>query len=94
MLAKIVNADAGILDERGALKFFASKLAPAGLFALRKKKRIAMATRKCAQREGAYRNSVRTPTEFSGRPPARCRLYPRRPAGQRIAGWDARSASW
>ena len=27
---------------------------------LRKKKRIAMAIRKCAQREGAYRNSVRT----------------------------------
>ncbi len=28
MLAKVVNDDAGILDERGALRFFASKLAP------------------------------------------------------------------
>ena len=30
MLAKHVNDDAGILDERGAFKFFASKLAPTG----------------------------------------------------------------
>ena len=30
MLAKVVNDDAGILNERGALKFFASKLAPTG----------------------------------------------------------------
>ncbi|NIL16877.1 hypothetical protein [Pseudomonas sp. AN3A02] len=28
LLAKVVNDDAGILDERGALRFFASKLAP------------------------------------------------------------------
>ncbi|ONH51902.1 hypothetical protein BLL36_20525 [Pseudomonas cedrina subsp. cedrina] len=28
LLAKVVNDDAGILDERGALGFFASKLAP------------------------------------------------------------------
>ncbi|OPB34475.1 hypothetical protein BFW90_01780 [Pseudomonas fluorescens] len=28
MLAKIVNDDAGLLDKRGALAFFASKLAP------------------------------------------------------------------
>ncbi|AUO23413.1 hypothetical protein C1X90_04515 [Pseudomonas sp. GP01-A9] len=28
MLAKVVNDDAGILDERGALRFFASKPAP------------------------------------------------------------------
>jgi len=28
LLAKIVNDDAGILNERGALEFFASKLAP------------------------------------------------------------------
>ncbi|AHC36253.1 hypothetical protein J2X88_002261 [Pseudomonas extremaustralis] len=34
MLAKIVNDNAGILDARGDLKFFASKLAPTvqGLF--------------------------------------------------------------
>jgi len=30
LLAKIVNDNAGILDERVALGFFASKLAPAG----------------------------------------------------------------
>jgi len=30
LLAKIVTDDAGILDERVALGFFASKLAPAG----------------------------------------------------------------
>jgi hypothetical protein len=30
LLAKIVNDDPGILDARGALRFFASKLAPAG----------------------------------------------------------------
>ncbi|UVH53132.1 hypothetical protein NVB75_09890 [Pseudomonas sp. CBS] len=28
MLAKVANDDAGILDERGALRFFASKPAP------------------------------------------------------------------
>jgi len=28
LLAKVVNDDAGILDERGALRFFASKPAP------------------------------------------------------------------
>ncbi|AUO21694.1 hypothetical protein C0058_06695 [Pseudomonas sp. NC02] len=28
MLAKVVNDDAGILDKRGALRFFASKPAP------------------------------------------------------------------
>ncbi|WP_262381200.1 MULTISPECIES: hypothetical protein [unclassified Pseudomonas] len=28
MLAKIVNDNAGILEERGAVEFFASKLAP------------------------------------------------------------------
>jgi hypothetical protein len=28
LLAKVVNDDAGILDERGGLRFFASKLAP------------------------------------------------------------------
>ncbi|MGH8344535.1 MAG: outer membrane lipoprotein carrier protein LolA, partial [Pseudomonas sp.] len=28
MLAKIVNDDAGSLNQRGALRFFASKLAP------------------------------------------------------------------
>ncbi|MBB6289664.1 hypothetical protein HDC32_004729 [Pseudomonas sp. JAI120] len=33
MLAKIVNDDAGILNERGALEFFASKLAPTGTLA-------------------------------------------------------------
>ncbi len=30
MLAKNVNDNAGKLDERGALRFFASKLAPTG----------------------------------------------------------------
>ena len=30
LLAKVVNDDAGILNERGAFKFFASKLAPTG----------------------------------------------------------------
>ncbi len=30
MLAKTVNDNAGILDERGAFGFFASKLAPTG----------------------------------------------------------------
>ncbi|ASV35715.1 hypothetical protein CI807_05820 [Pseudomonas sp. NS1(2017)] len=30
LLAKVVNADAGILNERGVFKFFASKLAPTG----------------------------------------------------------------
>ncbi len=30
MLAKVVNGDAGILDEHSAFKFFASKLAPTG----------------------------------------------------------------
>jgi len=28
LLAKVVNDDAGILDERGGLRFFASKPAP------------------------------------------------------------------
>ena len=31
LLAKIVNDDAGILSARGALRFFASKLAPTGV---------------------------------------------------------------
>ncbi|KAA5846320.1 hypothetical protein F2A37_08260 [Pseudomonas chlororaphis] len=31
MLAKIVNDDAGILNEHGALPFFASKLAPTAM---------------------------------------------------------------
>jgi hypothetical protein len=31
-LAKVVNDNAGILNKRGALKFFASKLAPTGFF--------------------------------------------------------------
>ncbi len=30
MLAKVVNDDAGILNQRGSLGFFASKLAPTG----------------------------------------------------------------
>ncbi|KWV78552.1 hypothetical protein PFL603g_01709 [Pseudomonas fluorescens] len=30
LLAKVVNDDAGFLKERGALTFFASKLAPTG----------------------------------------------------------------
>ncbi|OWP73692.1 hypothetical protein CEC48_00980 [Pseudomonas sp. K2I15] len=30
LLAKVVNDDAGTLDERSAFKFFASKLAPTG----------------------------------------------------------------
>jgi hypothetical protein len=30
LLAKVVNDDAGILDERGTLRFFASKPAPTG----------------------------------------------------------------
>jgi len=30
LLAKVVNDNAYILDERGELEFFASKLAPAG----------------------------------------------------------------
>jgi hypothetical protein len=31
LLAKVVNDDVGVLDERGALGFFASKLAPTGV---------------------------------------------------------------
>ncbi len=33
LLAKIVNDNAGILNARGALRFFASKLAPTGVSA-------------------------------------------------------------
>ncbi|KAA8694938.1 hypothetical protein FIV38_28935 [Pseudomonas proteolytica] len=34
MLAKNVNDNAGLLDARGALRFFASKLAPTGAHGL------------------------------------------------------------